>query len=293
MTIERYVPYGVADFIWDAVGDYVRQVAENTNPASRLDALKTLRITTRFMSWAMDTAALDLGPALFNPLLIERFIERHAGGNPASQRRTEQRLRRIAAAATSGALLPATSRDEPPVAQPYSKADEARQNSWASSHPQPWRRRDSAFILAVCRGTGIDASEMTDLAVDDFDVTSGHTVLRVRGANPRLIPMFEDQAALLWAAVENHEVDGFLLSGYGRSRPELMKAYKKRPKVGKPIPRRIRSTWIVRHLSARAPLPEFLAAAGLASATALDRYLPYVTPTPASIELLAGTEVAE
>jgi hypothetical protein len=160
------------------------------------------------------------------------------------------------------------------------------------SHPREWRRRDSTFALCLGRGAGIETAEMVALQARDVETFGSHTALRINGSNPRLVPVFDDQAAVLNDALSRFEITDHLFSPTSRDGKYMLAAHANRPKLGKPNPKWLRSTWIVRHLNARSPLPEFLAAAGLKSTSTLDRYLPYVTPTPGAFELLAGNEVA-
>ena len=119
-----------------------------------------------------------------------------------------------------------------------------------------------------------------------------HTALRINGSNPRVVPVFDDQAKVLKAALVRYDVTDNLFTHASRESSSMHAAHANRPKLGKPNPKRLRSTWIVRHLNAGSPLPEFLAAAGLTSTSTLNRYLPYVTPTPGAFELLTRSEVA-
>jgi hypothetical protein len=143
---------------------------------------------------------------------------------------------------------------------------------------------------------GVRACDVSTLELPDGDPV---TVIRVRGERRRTVVVRDEYTDLLLSAVRLHHQEkrgwrGLLLGRKPGRRSittpvfeSLVTADGREIRIEVP---RLRSTWLVAHMSAPVPLGVLLEAAGLRSARALVDLLPFTTvPADADrVELLRG-----
>jgi hypothetical protein len=187
-----------------------------------------------------------------------------------------------------------------PVRPPYLAAEAAYHVRLAKNQPTASRRRAIAFIVAAGYGAGLDGRDMSSIRARDIftiDLPNGDAavLIRVGGDRPRTVVVrAEYQDLLLYAvalhAQEGRSHNGLMLGRLPGRRNVTTPAFERLVTadggdVVIEVPR-LRSTWLVSHMSAVVPLGALLAAAGLRSARALTDLLPY-THVPDEAECLS------
>ena len=287
VTLNNYVPYRTPKSEWLQLRDLVLFAVSQSWPYSVSEAHFRLSIAVMFAKWATSEAAQDADPDIFHAANVDRFVSTHLVNESATGRRNDARLRLVAAGALSESPVPPLLAGLAPVAQPYTPAECAQLASWGAGLRQEWRRRNASFILSFGLGAGLESSETRYVKGADIEDVDGLMVINVRGDNERAVPVRRFEAEEIRSALKTFQVDGFVLTDHARATKNLMDTMQGGQVKGAPNPRRLRSTWIVAHLNAQSPLPEFLAAAGLVTTASLTRYLPYVEAKPNASQLLS------
>ncbi|MEX1080159.1 MAG: hypothetical protein WED09_13750 [Homoserinimonas sp.] len=287
--IENYRPYSVSATDWDACAGFVRNAVAAARPKTIEQAAQLLRLATRLTLWSVKSSGLSMAyGSVFHPENIRRHIAGTEIGTASTRRRDTARLGVLSNSLLGTPLPRSTNRGSPQVAKPYSARDRAGLNSWAARQRQEWKRRDGQFILALGFGAGLEANEIRNVRRNDIQLNGTVMTITLMTGNPRTVPVLRAEAQTIMNLIDKFVVDDYLLSQHSRGNTDLMAGFHSTNNYGAPNPRRLRSTWIVTHLSCRPPLPEFLAAAGLSSTATLLRYLPFVTATEHAAEILAG-----
>ncbi|QKS18889.1 hypothetical protein HUN58_02295 [Curtobacterium sp. Csp1] len=238
-------------------------------------------MTTKLVRWAVETAALPLDTSiLFDSATIDEFAHVGLVTYSTSGRSTmRSKLRAVARAV----------RDEPddpdefkiprssPVS-PYTDSEQAALESWARGQHSDDRRTSAGALLALGLGAGLTGREIVAARRADISHDADGFIVHVHGAAERTVPVLYVWEHLLQERAGT--ADGWLFrSGQAGGNPNLITDFVSRSHQRLTVQaRRLRATWLVHHLTIGTPLPTLLPAAGLQSAEALDRLLPFVGP---------------
>lgn len=281
--------------LWRRIRPLVRQIVQRASPATAYTEKQLYPVTAKLVGWAVDTAALPLDvDILFDSGTIDEFA--HAGlvAYTSSGRATmRSKLRAIARALGDGNAGQVPLRRSDPLA-PYRPMEVAALESWARGQHSSNRRSSAGALLALGLGAGLTGREIVAAKAADVAVTDNGVIVEVRGAQARQVPVLAEWEALLQVRLSS--TDGWLFrDGQEGGNPNLVSDFVSRSHQRLTVQaRRLRSTWIVHHLTVGTPLPVLLDAAGLQSAEALDRLLPFV-PTRGRADvtrILRGTAPA-
>jgi integrase len=166
---------------------------------------------------------------------------------------------------------------------PYTGLEVAELRLWAAVQRES-RRPDAWALLALGVGAGLAASEVC--AVTARDVGEDGTRVHVVGPRERVVRVDEEWCVTLAELVAGADCGPLFVPG--------VRWYKN--KIGdfvrmtqgdqiRPMPQRMRATWLVRRMSEGMPLQDLTYAAGIKSLGALarfERYLPAPSVAPAS-----------
>ena len=279
--LEQYEPRHVSGEAWHAcLRAFVVPAVLRLAPAGPAIAGRYARALIRISAWCLaEGLPLDLEVVL-DPDTVERFTS--AGlADEASRGTYRADLRRIGPKLTTKApweprAETATRRQ---VATPYLSEELAALRYDAAHQSTPARRRAAIALLALGAGAGLDGRWSTRVRAED--VTSQDAVLvRVGEPSARLVPILAQYEAELIELAATAG-DQFLVGGHSLARNRAGELVS-RIEVSHATPRfsasRLRSTWLVHHLSIGTRLPELVAAAGLSGATVLSDLLEYVSP---------------
>lgn len=247
--------------------------------------------------WAWETAGFELDEAtIFRRDVIANYVATGANEyKPAGRGNLRSQLLRMAEI-----LLPETAqRRLPPIpasdpTRPYRAAEIQSLRAWAEWQSTSARRANARTLLALGLGAGLSAVEIGTLRVDDMQVDDLGVLIHVRAERTRDVPVLRDweqdlivRTKLLapgsWAFRENHN----------EFYPNLISNFVNRSKVTvvRPQAQRMRTTWLLTHLAAGTPLRPLMAAAGIQSLSALNRYLGFL-PLPQLDEVRGSLRLA-
>lgn len=276
-----YTPKMPADQ-WAAIRPYVRRVVRDTAPRTPYSEKELYPAVSRLALFAWATASVPLeDDNVFDPRFINRFVQHHlgqysrAGKNTlrARLRRTSEALLGDEAAGTFRALGKAE------ASRPYTPSEVASLLSWAGSQHDEERTTSAGALLALGLGAGLTGREIIDLELVDITSDSRGVMVRVSGDDARDVPVLAQWDPLLQCRTASKAASRWAFrSGQRGGNINLVTDFvsrNPRPTVELQS-RRMRATWIVEHLRRGTPLDLLLEVAGLQSAEALDRLLPYV-----------------
>lgn len=272
-----YMPVMPAD-VWERIRDFVQKTVRDAAPATAYTEKQLFPVTAKLARWAVDVAALPLNTeVLFDSDTIDEFA--HAGlitYTSAGRSTMRSKLRAIARALDPSA----EDRDQAGIkrsapVRPYTPADVAALESWARGQHSRDRRTSAAALLALGLGAGLTGREIVAAKAADLDTSGNLVLVRVRGENQREVPVLREWEHVLQGP---RGEDGWVFrSGQQGGNPNLITDFVSRSHQRLNVQaRRLRATWLVHHLTVGTRLPVLLAAAGLQSAEALDRLLPFV-----------------
>jgi len=280
MTADHYdyTPVMPAE-TWARIRRFVVTAVQTAAPRTPYTEKQLYPVAAKFARWAIEVAFLPLEPdILFDPATVDEFA--HAGlvaYTSAGRSTMRSKLRAIARvhAADDGADEQTGIRRSAPVT-PYGPADLAALESWARGQHSEDRRTSAGALLALGLGAGLTGREIVGARHDDITQTDGVVLVHVTGPAAREVPVLRAWEQLLLERAINHR--GWLFrSGQEGGNPNLITDFVSRSHQRVHLQaRRMRATWLVHHLTVGTPLPLLLHAAGLQSAEALDRLLPFV-----------------
>jgi len=219
---------------------------------------------------------------VLDPDTVERFTSTLPSNRSSATYRAD--LRRIGRRLTTKApwepRAEAVSRRA--VAPPYSPEELANLRRFAANQSTPQRRRRATVLMALGAGAGLDGRWCTRIRPEDLRCTPSGLLIRVGPPNPRIVPVL----TAFEADLEEVRLDlccEVLVGGAYQPRTRASDLVA-RLDAGPGCPRlslsRLRSTWLVHHLSIGTRLPELAEAAGLVGVTVLGDLLEFVPQLP-------------
>ncbi|WP_336084637.1 hypothetical protein [Nocardia sp. SSK8] len=274
--MDSYIP-DIPEREWSVIGSFVRTAVRDCAPAGTTATRDLLWACTRFVRWCWRTAGLDLERSLvFHPATVAEFL---ANGCPDLKPRSVANLRRLLSICADR-LLPqhAVRRVDGPgrvdPAAPYSVAEIASLVAWGYGQPSALRRVNARVLMSLGLGAGLTGAEIASTLVADLTVDNCGVLIRVRGERPRVVPVlavWEQPLIDLVGQELSPESPAFL--PHRRRSKNLITGFARRPgQEPGPNSYRMRTTWIVGHLSAAVPLSALMAASGVDTVQGLTRY---------------------
>lgn len=270
---------------WDAIAPYVHDVVARAEPLVTYDARELYPAVTRLAHFTRVEYAPLADASVFDPYMVNRFITHHlAGYNRASRNTIRARLRRVSEALLGDdAIGKFKALGKADAVTPYSVAEQASLESWSRAQTSEERRTSAAALLSLGFGAGLTGAEIIRQRLEDISEAGATLIARVAGENERDVPVHHEWDAGLRARLQFMGREGWTFRTDQRGgNINLITDFVSR--TGPEVPlqtRRMRATWLVGHLEAGTPLKALLRIAGLQSAEALDRVLPFVDDGPA------------
>lgn len=275
------------------VQPFVAEATERLDVDAGAGAQRTARVLARLAAWAMgEGLPLDL-EVILDPDTVERFV---AVGLADDRSRATYRaaLRRVGPLLTRRA--PWESKAAPVahrrVALPYTTAELDALQSDARVQPTVARVRAACALLALGAGAGLDGRWVARVSADDVRVHGDAVLVGVGEPSARVVPVLAawEQDVLELAGFAGGE---FLVGGRSMAKNRAG-ALAASLVVANGHPRfsasRLRSTWLVTHLTIGTRLPELARAAGLQGVTVLSDLLPFAAALDAdeALAMLRG-----
>ena len=280
---KNFVPMIPADH-WEAIGDFVRSCMADSDDVALNTASRAIGAVTKLVHWAWQLGYELDRQVIFERFTIEEFI---AGGYPKNWSEGTRRNARAQLFSVGHALLGADARiprlspiggDHP--SKPYNANEIASLRSWAKGQTTPRRRRDATVLLATALGAGVKVQDLFRLRARDVVMVNGFAIISIGGTSPREVTVLAEWEDDLLSAISTMSPETYL---FREGRKETIPV---RNAVNtflnetswefRPSSQRMRATWLVHHMTVATPIKLLLKAAGITSAHALVRFMPFV-----------------
>jgi hypothetical protein len=274
--IERYAPADVSLERWEQqLRRFVVPAVRAAAPTGIALMEQYLRVLTLISDWCVDNGVpLDVESVL-DPDTVERWASEGLKHLPsrATYRTTARRLGRMITKSAPWEPRPERMKGRK-IAVPYSPEEMAELLEDAERQPTALKRRGALTLIALGAGCGLDGRWVRTVRGSDVITTGVVVRLLVGLAKPA-------GDGLLIGATSTHRNNTSKLTA-------SLKRGSGHPVLSVP---RLRSTWIVEHLTRGTRLPELLAAAGTTRIEPFDDLLVYVRPMEPLVaeRMLRGT----
>lgn len=266
---------------WETIAPYVHDVVARVEPDVTYSARELYPAVARLTHFARTEYAPLEDAAVFDPYMVNRFVTHHLTGyNRASRNTIRARLRRVSEALLGAdAVGKFKALGKADAVRPYTLAEQASLESWSRTQTSAERRTSAATLLSLGLGAGLTGAEIIRLRLEDVEVVDAAAVVHVSGEGARDVPVLKEWSAGLRSRYMHLNGQGWAFRTEQRgSNVNLITDFVSRTAPPMEIQtRRLRATWLVGHLEAGTPLKTLLRVAGLQSAEALDRVLPFVS----------------
>jgi integrase len=261
---------------WDAIAPYVHDVVARAASSVPYSQRELYPAVTKLVHFARkEHAPLEDG-VVFDPYMVGRFVNYHlAGYNRASRNTIRARLRRVSEALLGdGAVGRFRALGRADAVRPYTVQEQAALEAWSRAQTSPERRTSAGALLSLGFGAGLTSAEIVRQRLEDVRVGTHSVVVH---ADAREVPVSAQWAEPLVARAAFLNGAGWAFRADQRGgNINLVTDFVSRTAAPMEIQtRRMRATWLVSHLDIGTPLKTLLRIAGLQSAEALDRVLPY------------------
>ncbi|MFD6341731.1 hypothetical protein [Streptomyces sp. NPDC060131] len=286
-AIALYAPKKVPPATWTLIAPFVRTCVTDSGPVSPWAAVERMSTVTRFCAWALDEYLPLDREVLFTPDTVERYaLTGMEKLQPSSRRTHRSQLSTIGRGITRRAPWPPqkTTLARNRLAAPYTPEQVAGYLNAAGQQSTPLRTRTAFGLLAGGLGAGLMPGEHLTITGRSVTTTDdGTTVLTITGAKPRAVPVLAAYAPLMHTLAERHPHEPLIgpTNDASKNRLNTLLSHVELPGRLPPLTASsLRTTWLLTLLAARVPLPELLAAAGLASTGTLIDLLPHLPRLP-------------
>ncbi|WP_197359750.1 hypothetical protein, partial [Streptomyces clavuligerus] len=270
-AIALYAPKKVPPATWTVTASFVRSCVTDSAPVSPWAAADRMSTVARFCAWALDECLPLDREALFTPDTVEHYaLTGMRDLQPSSRRTHRSQLAAIGRTVTRRAPWPplTTALPRNRLATPYTHLQVAGYLEAAGQQATPVRTRAAFGLLAAGLGAGLMPGEHLIITGRSITTTDGVTVVSVTGTRPRPVPVLAAYAPLLCSLAARYPDEPLIgpTLDAGRNRLNRLLSPIEIPARLPPLTASaLRSTWLLTLLAACVPLPEILAAAGLAS----------------------------
>ena len=294
--IEGYVPRDVPTPVWEEkLRPFVIPALQAAAPVGLAAMERFARVLTLIAAWCVrEGIPLDIEVVL-DPDTVERFCSKGLK-KTASRPSYRATLRRLGRELTTTA--PWEPRPEPMPARlpapPYSEAELVALIGDAARQSTPGRRRKARALIVLGVGAGLDGRWARKVRGTDVVRLGGGVGVKVSAPSPRVVPVlaaYEDEIVLLAEEAGDEYLVGGTRTHKNRTN-EIVARFEDGHNHPKLSSARLRSSWIVTHLTMGTRLPELLAAAGtkrIETFDALLKYVPEMDPAKA-LDMLRGSE---
>ena len=254
----------------------IRGWVEQAKPGNADQTRRFLLAASGIAVWAYQSFGNIDPTVVFHPSNVEQWsIEVCADRSMRWREVTRSRLRTLGQVVNpEGWPSPTRKVGTQQIAQPYTTLEE-KVFRLVYRLPGPANRSQRLWIVCGSLGAGLRGVEIAAAHTSDIETLgNGRLAVRVRGNNPRLVPIRTDYTDLARAATNASATDRFVPTD---ARNIVHNAVSKlEPRLSLP---RARSTWLVAHLLAGTSLAVLHKIAGPLSANTLDGLLPFATNT--------------
>ncbi len=280
--LERWQPTG-----WEAVDvrllepliSSVREWVAAAEPSNPNRARHMLSATALMVVWAKrNLGTTDVGSVLHpeNVELFSMVVNKH---RPAMWREsTRGVLRTVGRAANPYWPPPPSITGRRPIAAPYTRSEETK---WVRAGRLVGRANRAArmWVVGGSLGGGLRGPELVAARTEDVvGIADRQLAVRVRGRQPRLVPIRQTYTDLVWEAISDAPGGRFITSTSRNAVHWTVDLLT--PLNGEKLSlRRARSTWLLAHFVAGTPLNVLQHVAGSLSGNTLTGLLQHTEGT--------------
>ncbi|WP_412148578.1 hypothetical protein [Curtobacterium flaccumfaciens] len=265
---------------WAAIEAYVHDVVARAEPLVTYTAQQLYPVVARLAQFAHAKHMPLEDDEVLDPFTVERFAQFHlVTYNRASRNSMRARIRRVSEALLGeSAAVRTRALGRAEASRPYTPKDVAELDGWALAQPSEERRTSARALLALGLGAGLTGAEIIALRTSSVRALGQTTYVNVTGTDERIVPVLPNWAHELGERLTFVGEDGWAFRSEQRGgNINLITDFVSRNGPHMPLQaRRMRATWLVHHLEVGTPVKTLLRIAGLKSAEALDRVLPFV-----------------
>ena len=280
----RYLPVHALPY-WCEIGEFIHVCVMETAAATDRTERDLYAAATPFVLWCWRSRGVPLERSrIFRGSLVEEFIHLAETGYRKSSKATHRGVlwKILEVVNPAGASRPhrAISRSAPQ--DPYLPHETGALNSWAISQGTLRRRHDARALLALGLGAGLATREI--LEVRPLDIRQDGNQLLVTVADRRReVPFFPEWARTIADIVDDVEpLQCLFRPGRLNATAGQVTDFMTRSRTHLDIrPSRMRTTWLLRHLTEGTPPTELLRISGLKTFAALDKIAQIVPKTDA------------
>jgi len=288
-TIQNYKPM-LPKRLWNGdVENFTRSAVTDFAPTSKREASAAMSAVARLAIWSVHVACQPLErDVVFDGRQVDAFIARGSSGvNDEGTRSLRLRLLRIAAELVVFDPSRRDGRKQPkarPFA-PYTTKEIVRFRSQGNTRSTPLRRHNWMTLLTLGAGCALSTSEIVGLRTDDVLLNDDAVRIAVRGDRARTVICLAEWEGDIRLLVSSPLVSTYLFVKTERPRTPPMYVTRFLDTAAKGGEKftveRLRSTWMVGHLSAGTPAVPLVRMAGVKSFSTFERLFRYVAePTP-------------
>lgn len=274
---------------------FVEDAIVLTLPLTSYSVTTLLRPAMHFVHWAVCICGADLDAGLiFTQPVIEHYVTATMPDlTDGTKRNYRAWLLRVAEAVNPDA----NPTNPKPLAgraleSPYTVEDEDALERWAAGQRTPYLRQNAAVFLALGTGAGLSAKEMVLVRAEDVTVDdTGAVAVAVAGTPGRTVVVTARYEKTLRRAAKATPAGAFVfLPKRTRTKNDVVSAFVSRTHTPRGYPpvraRKMRNTWLVRHLVNRVDVTTLMQAAGLESLESISRLAQFV-PVPTEAERIS------
>lgn len=270
---------------WAAIEGFVRSVVVAARPQVPYSTKILLSSLAPYVLWCWQAACVPLTVTdVFDLALIEEWV---TSGCPSTwsvstRATTRSMLRRItealvpqAPAAISGPISKTVGK------APYTPAEVALIRGWSSAQTTVRKTLDAKAVCALGFGAGLRRDEIIRLRPADVIVDDLGVAVIVTGPAARAVPVvaaWEQELTEATVAAVEADADWLLCPSRRSTDGRLVANFIRNCHPLRPRPdlQKMRSTWLVGHLTAAVPPTALVEAAGVEGLFSLARYLDHV-----------------
>lgn len=286
--IAEFAPRNIPDDTWGRIAPFVRATVAASAPMTAYAASDLLSIFAAHVAFCEGEGVALAAEVVLDPWRIERFVLKGLGHlHVATRANYRSALYRMTEALFPDSKLRLTPLSKSSPAPPYNRAEQATLLSRALNQSNPQRTHSALVLVAGGLGAGLNREDYFELRGSDIarraEPGDGAVIVSLPDREVPVLAEWEDTLLELAAesgndylfrpsreATGHNFVSNFVdsLTGKGVDPPLSL--------------RRLRVTWICRHLELGTPVLPLMAAAGIDTLHSLSRYVEFVTtPDPA------------
>ena len=248
----------------------IRGWVEQAKPGTAAKTRRFLLAAAGMAVWAYQSFGNIDPTVVFHISNVEQWaIEVCADRSMRWREATRSRLRTLGQVVNpEGFPAPTRKVGRQQIARPYTTLEE-KVFRLVYALPGPANRSQRLWIGCGSLGAGLRGNEIAAARTSDIEnIGDGRLAVRVRGNNPRLVPIRTDYTDLARAATNASATDRFVPTNARNIVHNTVSKLEPRLSL-----RRARSTWLVAHLTAGTPLGVLRMIGGPLSANTLDGLL--------------------